>query len=524
MNQPTKPSILDRAIRAVAPERALKRLEAKRQFDVLASGEFDAARNLRQRDNAAMRRAWESTEDEALKPIDRERMELNIRDVRRNLPVAFGLLNRFADGVVGTGITPVPQTKDPGWNKAAAEFYAEDEKICDYRRRLHGWEMDRLTVKARMTSGGCLFIKLDSGQLQPVEMARIRTPESQKKNEGVTVFRGFRVNKQGMLMGVYVCDRKKGGRVDLQNAEYVRHEDMIFPSIVERFDQIAGLPTLSSIYTTLKDHGELQSATLFKAKLDAFMGWAVYSDEDLQASNMGPRDETPTETNNNITVQKVDKGEVWYAGERDKIESLASKTPNPQYDKFNIGLLRMMAMAAGIPYEVMMMDMLRASFSGGHGLTMMANYTWGIWRKWLCLEKKQPHWNWRIGYAIKQKKLTPAPVDARGISEWYKVVWVPPQQMTWDPKGAATANRMRLEMGETSMSEIARARGTTSKAIFTEKADNIIEAMEEYERIKKKFKDADVSWRDIMNFSTSSTRTIAPEEPDDRGLEDKDED
>ena len=508
---PVKASRFDKILREISPRLAVRRLAQRRKFDTMAGG-YDGAVDTRFRHHKAYNTVFAGDEDRVLGAYDREKLRLELRDLRRNLGQAFGLLNRFADGVVGTGLVPSPYTSDSGWNRAAREWWQEYMKVCDYRRRLSGPEIQRLTVKARMAEGECGLIKLKNGQVQPIEAERIATPTKLSAQENKGIIQGFKLSKGGIPMGVYVCNRTTSGSIDKTNYQFVPMHAFIHPSVYERFDQVRGVPGLAGIINYLRDKGEFDAATLFKAKMDAWMGWGIYSDKDVQNRNMADRTATQTTTDNSIRVEKTDMGERWYLDQGDKILSLKSETPNATHENYTQNIDRLIAMAAGIPYEVFMLNLAKVSFSGGRMILMLAYQTWDIWGQWLAMDELQPWWNWRVGMAIRDGDLSPAPVDARGISEWYKVEWFPPPRSWADPKGEAAANRSELEVGTTSVSMIARGKGTTAKQIFREKADNIEDAIEQAARVQKKHPDADVTWRDIMNYGTPGAQRSADEE------------
>ena len=526
---PPKLSFLDRLAREIAPGIALERLEHKRRFDAQSAtvtnwGAYDGAVSTRRRHHPPFLTSFERDEDRSMGDYERRALRLIIREMRRNLGLVFGALNRFANGVVGTGLTPLPKTRDKEWNNAAAHFWTQYQKVCDYRQRLHGWEIQRLIVKARMADGEGALALIDNGQVQPIEGERIATPTAKKAEENEKILQGFRLTREGIPLGVFVCGRDASGHVDRKNYEYIRMDNLLYAAVVERFDALRGVPSLASVTNYFRDKGEFTAATLFKAKLDAFMGWAVQSDEDVQASNVADRTAAQTETGNDVRVEKHDQGEIWYLPRDSEIKSLASTTPNQQHDSFTKNIMREISMSLDIPSEVLMMNLGEASFSGGRGIMMLAYNTWRIWRYWLVNEAIQPWWNWRIAKAIKEQDIPPAPVDEAGVSEWYKVNWQPPEETWLDPRGEAAANKAEVELGTNSVARICLGRGTTEDQLFDEKESSIANALTRAARLNTQYPGAGVSWRDITNPSTPGAQQGKPageEENEDRKRDEK---
>jgi len=473
------------------------------------TGTFDGATSNRHRRFPAFSSVFGKDEDRAMGPYERKALRLNIREMRRNLGMVFGALQRMTDGVVGTGLVPVPSTKDKGWNKEASELWLNYQKVADYRKRQHGWEMQRCTVKSRMAEGECLFVKLANGQVQPIEAERIATPAQKAQDENEKIIDGFRMSKGGIILGAYVCDRSTTGTVNREKFKYYKRENFFHPAVPERFAQIHGIPCMSAIVTLLRDKGETEEAVRLKAKLDSFQGWQVVSSEDLQSQvdNTTDRTATPTVSQNNIRVEKHDMLQWWWTPEGTEMKSLASATPNPQYDSFLLGMTKMIAMALGIPWQVLMLEMDKASFSGARAILIMAYNTYAIWRHWLVNELLQPWWNWRIAMAMREGVLGQAPVDERGLSEWYKVDWMAPALEWVDPRGEATANEKNVAMGTTSVSRICRTKGTTVEIVRNERKQEIVDAVEAAAEINKKHPEAKVDWRD---FTTANTKTSSP--------------
>lgn len=517
------PTRMDRMIASVSPGWAAKRLRARNRFEIMAGG-YDAAIDQRYRDGQAWRRSLPLDEDTLIGNRDRQSVRLELHDLRRNLGLVFGMLNRFADGVVGTGLTPVPTTSDPEWNAQAADFWQNYMKVADARQRLSGWEIMRLGVKARLVDGEFGLVKTDGGQVQPIEAERIVTPQKQHRNEGKSVVEGFRISPKGIPVGVFISPRNAGA-VDDTKTQFVPMRNFIHAAIVERFDQIRGVPGAASIVNYLRDKGEFTAATLFKAKLDAFQAWSISSSADMIADNLLDRTATQPETPSGVREEKHDMGTFYYGPEGTEVKSLKSETPNSQYDAFTQNLLTEIAMSVGIPYQVLMLDLAKVSFSGGRGILMQAYATYGIWRTWLVNESIQPWWNWRVAKAIIDGVLPPAPIDSRGISEWYKVEWTPPPLDWIDPKGEATANAAEVTMGTKSISGIARSRGTSAKAVFAQKAEDIKAAMDQADLINEERPEAGVTWRDITNPGGKPGPQPAPRpSPAEREEEDEEED
>jgi hypothetical protein len=127
----------------------------------------------------------------------------------------------------------------------------------------------------------------------------------------------------------------------------------------------------------------------------------------------------------------------------------------------------------------------------------------------------QPVWNWRIAKAIKEGQLPPAPVDARGVSEWYKVRWQTPEFGWVDPQSENQGHILAINAGASSLTEWCGKRGRDAEDVLREKGADINNAIIIADEINKANPGAAVTWRDMIttNLPGQLTKQQATEEP-----------
>jgi lambda family phage portal protein len=462
------------------------------------AGGYDGARETTMRPSAVYRGVSPVDEDNQIGSWDRNRLRLECIDLRRNNAIVAGVCERFADNVVGPGIIPQAKTTDPGWNVAAEEFWMQWSKVADYRKRVSLRELQRLVVQQRLLSGESFLLLTDGGQLQPIEAERICTPNEFKSDPQVVD--GVRMTREGIISGYYVAGRGQGGRVDTTAARYIRREDIIHPTRPIRFDQVRGVPELSPVINALRDFGMLTESTLQRAKMDARRGWAVYSEDGAaKIANLGPRDATSNATRNQTgqVYEKVEDGTTYYLRPGDQIQSLASNTPNSQYVPYNELLLRLIGAALSIPYEFLVLDFKQGSFSASKAALAQTYKTFLNWHVWTVEGMMTRLWNWRIAKAIKDGQLSPAPTDARGVSQWYRVEWSQPDYTWLDPEGGIDTHTKAFNAGVSSVSAFARKQGRDGEDILREKATDIATAQRVAEETNKA-SGTNLTWRDLI--------------------------
>lgn len=475
-------------------------------FPIMANG-YSGAVETRQRKKNAFNRSLPYDEDNLIGSHDLDTLRRECLDLRRNNAIVAGVVERFADHVVGpNGIHPQAKTDDPEWNDQAEQYWHEWAKIADHRRRVNLREIQRLVVQSRLMLGDAGIVLLANGQIQPIEAMRIRDPvDSTKKPEGVV--NGVRLSRDGIQVAYYVHARDKNGIITGRDYEVVRAEDFVFISRPMRMDQVRGIPELAPILNAVTDFGRLQEEVLNKSVLDAMHAWAVYSEQGGSAlSNLGPRGYSDELTGGATTAQKFETfegGQTYYLRPGEKIESLASSTPNPQYVGYSELLMRIMASALSIPYEFLVLDFKGGSFSASRAALMTTYRTFAMWQTWLIETMMQRMWNWRIAKAIKNGDIPPAPVDSRGYSQWYRVHWSLPRYDWIDPKAEAAANEKNFIMGTETLTSLCHAKGRDAEDVLIEKGKDIANA----ERIAREINTAhgtSLTWHDLIGVGNAS--------------------
>jgi lambda family phage portal protein len=467
---------------------------------------YNAAELNRHHSQLVSGRQSKQDEDHGVKELDRTRIRQVCLDLRRNNPIVAAITQRFADNVVGARIVPQAQTSDPEWNELAEGWYGEWEKAADARQRLTLPEIERMIIETRLVTGDMGFVLTDGGQLQFIEGERIVTPTSEAANRNIV--EGVRVDpKFNIPVGFYVFSRDSNGRIDPASKQYtyVPRENFVFITNAFRPDQVRSLPDLTPAVDTIRHLDVLTDATLEKAKLDAMHAWFIPSPGGVPG--MQGRKGYGTESVGAARYEKFESGQNYYGQTGETPESLASNTPNSQYESFVRNTLRAIGGALGIPYEFLILDFSQGSFASQRVGLLQTHRRFHALQLWLTNRFLQRVWNWRIAKAIKAGELPQAPIDARGVSEWYKVDWIYPEFGWSDPHREAQSQLMEYRMGTNTLTMMAKSKGRDPEEILREKGKDIASA----DRVAKEINAANgtaLTWRDLIEVAA-----IAQERP-----------
>jgi len=473
------------------------------------AGGYDGAKQSTMRPDALWRGTTAVDEDKQIGGWDRSRLRLECLDLRRNNAIVAGLCERFADNVVGPGITPQAKTTDPAWNKDAEAFFGEWSKVADSRQRVSLRELQRLVVSQRLIFGESFLLLTDGGQLQPIEPERVCDPAN--KSDDTSICEGVAVGPTGIANGYYIASRDKNGRIDAKTAKQFRAQDVIHCMRPIRFDQLRGIPELAPVINALRDFGMLQESTLQRAKMDARRGWAIYTEEGAaKIANLGPRDATANRTQTSGSVyERIEDGQTYYLRSGDQIQSLASNTPNGQFIPYNELLLRLIGAALSMPYEFLVLDFKQSSFSSNKAALAQVYKTFLNYHTWMVEVMMTRVWNWRIAKAIKAGALSPAPLDNRGVSQWYRVEWSQPDYTWIDPEGGIDAHMKGFNAGVTSVSTFARKSGRDGEDVLREKAQDIATAQRIADEVNAE-SGTSLTWRDLIQTLQPGQTVNAP--------------
>jgi capsid protein len=172
-------------------------------------------------------------------------------------------------------------------------------------------------------------------------------------------------------------------------------------------------------------------------------------------------------------------------------------TPGSQFPAFTERIARIIGASFGLPYEFVLLDFSMGSFSSSRAALLQTYRTFEGWQRWLIGGMLQPIWNWRIAKAIKAGDLPPAPVDARGVSEWYKVRWQRPEFGWVDPQSENQGHILAINAGASTLSEWCGKRGRDAEDVLHEKGADITTAIKVAESINAAH-GTNLTWRDLI--------------------------
>jgi capsid protein len=426
----------------------------------------------------------------------RSTLRLEARNLLRNTPEANAISSRFATNVWGQGIMPIPLTASRAINKIYAEYYTRSIKFIDISGVKTFNDIIDSIVNALIFDGEIGVILLKDKKIQLIE--------SESITGGDGPVDGVKTNKFGEVEGYYVAPRDEYGYPIKDQAKFIGKQDFILIGNFIRANQYRGVPMVASLLTKISDLADYQGAVLTKARLENYQVAVRKTDQGASfAQGLQPR-VVNTEGNPQPIIEEQDWGMIYNIKPNESIQSYFASAPGSVYSEFVNNNLRLIASALGVSYEVLFLDFSNTSFSSARVGVTQSEAAFTRMRDKIINVFLDRLYRWIIRIGITEKHIPEASLDARGISEWYKVDWQVSIKSPLDAYRTADAMAREWELGITSVGEMAANKGTTGENLIDEKTNEIIYAIESAKRIKE-MTGENIHWTQILKGTAPGT-------------------
>jgi len=329
--------------------------------------------------------------------------------------------------------------------------------------------------------GDMLFLFFD-GALYPYEGIQIATPYDLKSDERIV--NGVRVQATAphRITHFYVHDGGKMSYINQAKSDFrrVRQNQGIFaPSKHWRPAMLRGVPDLHAVVDALQDWDETNDNVAGLIKLQSMI-WTVEQKGGVGNMPGGRFIATDSTKGEQVEYTKADHGMRIKTNGRpaDVFGFNHLDNPGQQHVPYMEYSARRISAGTGIPYEIVMHIYTSGSYTANRAARLdFAKFIMGRWA-WRNKVLNQRVWNWATAKAIKNRDLPPAPVDERGVSEWYKCSWTLPHFPHIDEGKEVVADIKQWGCGQESLEDWAQQRGKTRTQLL-DAHDADIEAMKE---------------------------------------------
>lgn len=468
-----KPPLLDRLITRLSPKWALERDQARAAL--ARSGGYVGGAYSQRFAN------WSPGVRDADGDItyDLREMRGRSRDLARNAPIARGAVGTMVTYVVGTGLSVQSRIDAELLGLSDDEASAKQKEFeryfntwaasqfADIGQRQSFYELQDLAERSELESGDAFALLVKSKApnwpyqlaVQIVEADRVcnkdRAMDTDEMTQGI-------VRKNGIPYSVMIADRHPGrviGSVTTRWKEVTFYgntgrRNVLHLMHMERPDQTRGVPWLAPIIAKIKQLDRYSDAEV-DAAVNAAAN-AVFATMDPDAFNdlFDAEAQGAYIDNAKRWDGTIESGRVISTLPGESITSPTPGRPNPVFEQFFLAVNNEIAMGLGLPRDVLL-KAFNASYSASRAALMDAWRTYKVRRFRKASRFCQPIYEEIIADGVAMGYLT-APGflgDPMIRAAWLGSFWSGDGPGALDPTKEASAARLRIDMGQTTLPE-----------------------------------------------------------------------
>lgn len=404
----------------------------------------------------------------------------------RNDPYAFNVIDKRVSNLIGTGITPRPNTEDNSLRKLLQLLWDDwvDESDADEHTDFYGQQA--LVARTVETSGEC-FVRLrprrlDEGLAVPLQV-QILAPEFvphdkfETTRTGNAIRAGIEFNPEGKRVAywMYLSHPRDGVSLNAGYNQLVRVPASQVLHIFEPVEpgQLRGVPRLSPVLKRLRSLDNYDDAVLFRQEVaNLFAGFISRPAPD---SGPVPRDPVTGEPlsfdrDGFTPMVALEPGTMQELGPGEEVEFSKPPDAGNNYPDFMRQQLMAAAAGTGTPYEILTGDMREVN---DRALRVVLNefrrrleqLQFGVYVHQLCRPIRAA---W-MDMAFLSGALV---LDdyAKRRREYLRTRWVPQGWAYIQPVQDVQARRMEVQAGFASRSEMVTRTGYDAETVDAENA------------------------------------------------------
>ncbi|KIR18974.1 Phage portal protein, lambda family [Pseudomonas fluorescens] len=404
----------------------------------------------------------------------------------RNDPYAFNVIDKRVSNLIGTGITPRPNTEDNALRKLLQLLWDDwvDESDADEHTDFYGQQA--LVARTVETSGEC-FVRLrprrlDEGLAVPLQV-QVLAPEFvphdkfETTRAGNAIRAGIEFNPEGKRVAywMYLSHPRDGVSLNAGYNQLVRVPASQVLHIFEPVEpgQLRGVPRLSPVLKRLRSLDNYDDAVLFRQEVaNLFAGFISRPAPD---SGPVPRDPVTGEPlsfdrDGFTPMVALEPGTMQELGPGEEVEFSKPPDAGNNYPDFMRQQLMAAAAGTGTPYEILTGDMREVN---DRALRVVLNefrrrleqLQFGVYVHQLCRPIRAA---W-MDMAVLSGALV---LDdyAKRRREYLRTRWVPQGWAYIQPVQDVQARRMEVQAGFASRSEMVTRTGYDAETVDAENA------------------------------------------------------
>lgn len=468
-------NLIDRAINAISPEKALKREVARKKLSLVNSGYGNYGANATKKAVIGWTHGGGSHKEDIEEHIS------TLRQRSRDLycggsTLATGAVKRLRTNAVGTGLHLKSTINEEILGITSEEARKLEETIerefahwanstnCDIERIDNFYQLQQLALLNALLSGDSFALMTTTKRtgsiydlrIELVEADRVSTPDNETINP--LFCEGVEKNANGEVVAYHISKFHPLSFQDREPREWVRvkafgektgRRNVIHVMNRERIGQVRGVPFLSPVIETIKQLGRYTEAEVLAAVINGL--FTVFIEKESASDDMPFGEAVPED----MQVDSEDEGSIELApgavidlGEGEKANMVNPGRPNPNFDPFVMAVIKQIGAALEIPYELLIM-----AFSNNYSASRAAILEFfkviKMYRAWFVTDFCQPIYEeWLCEAVAKGRINAPGFFNDPIIKDAYcSAEWNGPSAGQLDPKKEVEAAELRVQGG-----------------------------------------------------------------------------
>jgi lambda family phage portal protein len=458
-----RPSLMDRAFLALAPERGLRRLQAKAAAAQFLRAYEGASKDRRLSGWRASSSGPNGENDGAL-----EILRYRARDLARNNKTVAAAALQFQGQTVGTGILPRAIDKRSAVRQKANDAWARWVDTCDPEGQQDFNGILSATARALFVDGECLHRWTVGADKRPFGRVKLLEADHLDESRGAvpaanaiasTSYQGIEFDEWGGRAAYWLFPVHPGEtnvlRIPGQSKRIAAAEiDHYFH--VARPSQIRGVSWLAPSIVALRGLDDVIEATIWRKRIEACIGLIVRTPEAQGAAPIVGKQKTDDRGRIEETLAP---GRMLRLGPGEEASTLDPSTSNDTVDFVRSQLYAFCA-TTGIPYHAVTGDVSQANYSSLRAATLAGNVVLDM-VQWLVLAPRiKAAWRrvmWSEAYMTGDDRLKSVRCElSMPVRPWV------------DPVKEITAKIMEIRAGLQSQPDAIAERGLDWEAMLDE--------------------------------------------------------
>ena len=406
---------------------------------------------------------------------DRDTLRARARWLHENNPIMANIDKTIVNNVVGRGIKLQSKTGFSKFDDEVEKLWREWEKAgnCDITGRLNFGDLQRLILEQRMVDGEILiYKKLTRDKNFPLKIQLIEADRIQKYSTFDNVIDGIEIDENGRPVNYYIINDR-----DYQTAYKeikLKAQDVINYFKMERATQYRGVSEYKQAIIDIKNFSAFQTATIQAARARANIAYVVEQEGTPGFAN-GLKEDEDFEM-----LQEINGVMVHYLRQGEKISKLDPDLVDSTYGEFVTTVVRMIAVARNVSYELAFRDFSRVNYSSARASIIQDNKRFDYEQQHLIEYVLNPIFESWLDAMVMAGRIKSINSVAyfKNKQKYLKPKWVTPAREWVDPLKDMKAIEMELALGLTTKSEVVASRGKDFEEV-------LIQQKRENELIKK---------------------------------------